>query len=198
MFRLPVLRGSSRVLLSLVVLVVALWTTTAAATVMLYADLARLVELSDVIVQGRIVDQNTFHDEQADEVATITTVAVDKTYFGDVGKTVQFRQWGGEYGGKIAAIPGDARFDPYEEVVLFLADGKGEFAGMRYLVSLGQSKYRIVRHGDNAFVVRDLTDLAFLNQETSVISHRPSERLSLDAFIPELESLIAGIKGGKR
>lgn len=191
-------RCGGRALALFAALFVVLWSTAVAATVMLYADLARLVELSDVIVQGRVVDQNTFYDEAASEVATITTVQVERAFLGDVDTTVKFRQWGGAYGDKVSQIPGDAQFDPYEEVILFLADGRGKYAGMRYLTALGQSKYTVVRDGAEPFVVRDLHDLAFLDQGSNEIAHRPSERLMLDAFVPELESLIAAIKGGAR
>lgn len=197
-FRFAKSRRGGRLLLVLVALVVAVWTTTAAATVMLYADLAGLVELSDVIVQGKVVDQHTFQDEKTQQVSTITTVEVAKTYYGEVGRTVKFSQWGGEYGGQTRAIPGDAKFEPYEEVIIFLADGKGEYAGMRYLTSLGQSKFTVLRHEGQALVFRNLTDLAFLDQNSNEIEPRPSERYTLEAFVPELEALIAGIKGGKR
>ena len=196
-FRSPA-RRILRAVSLLIVSIGLLWASAAAATVMLYADLARLVELSDVIVQGRVVDQDTFFDEKADEIATITTVEVDHAYLGKVGKTVAFRQWGGNHGELMAKIPGDAHFEPYEEVVLFLADGKGQYAGMRYLVALGQSKYTVFRANGNALVTRDLHDLAFLDQSRNEISARPSEHYELRNFVPELEALIAAIKGDAR
>lgn len=196
--RLPV-PGKSRWLVALIVAGAALLCAAAAsATVMLYADLERLVELSDVIVQGRVVDQNTFYDEDAQEIATITTFEVDRAYLGDAdqGDEVKFRQWGGEYGDRMARIPGDARFAPYEESIIFLADGTGEYAGMRYLVALGQSKYTIVRDGDEASAVRHLRDLAFLDPESRQVKPREDEHRSLASLRAELQALVAGIKGG--
>lgn len=194
--RLPARRWSLAVVAAIIAFAFA---TVASATVMLYADLPRLVELSDLIVQGRVVDQNTFYDKEADEIATITTFEVDRAYYGDVrqGEKVKFRQWGGEYDDKVARIPGDAQFAPYEESVLFLTDGKGEFAGMRYLVALGQSKYTVVRkNGYDPFVVRNLGDLAFMDADTKRVTPRQDERRSLDSFTAELQTLVAGIKGG--
>lgn len=171
----------------------------ASATVMLYTDVARLVELSDVIVQGRVVDQHTFFDDDKNEIATITTVELDRVFYGeDIGKTVKFRQWGGEWGDRLARIPGDAQFAPYEECVLFLVDGKDEFAGMRYLTALGQSKFTIVRHAGGAHVIRNLGDLAFLNPDDQSIRPKSDERYEYQAFVAELEALVAGIKGGDR
>jgi len=171
----------------------------ASATVMLYTDVARLVELSDVVVQGRVVDQNSFFDEERDEIATITTVEVDHVFLGDgIGQTIQFRQWGGEWADRLARIPGDAQFEPYEECILFLVDGKGEFAGMRYLTALGQSKYTVMRHGGRVHVMRHLGDLAFLDPESNAIAPRRDEGWDYDVFVAELEALVAGIKGGAR
>lgn len=175
-----------------------LFATSVGATVMLYLDLEDLVEMSDVIVAGRIVSQETFFDEKKQEVATITTVQVSQRYFGAVEDTVQFRQWGGAYDEKVSQIPGDATFEPYEECVLFLVDGQGEFAGMRYLAALGQSKYRVVRDGKDPMVFRDLSDLAFLNQATREIKSQPSHWSRMSSFEPTLLALVAGIKGGAK
>jgi hypothetical protein len=192
--------GKSRWFAAVLVAIVAfVCSTVASATVMVYADLERLVELSDVIVQGRVVDQNTFYDEETDEIATVTTFEVDRAFHGKVqsGEKVKFRQWGGEYKDRIAGIPGDAHFAPYEESVIFLADGKGEYAGMRYLVALGQSKYTVVRNdGGEPFVIRNLSDLAFLDRDTQQVSPRRNEQRGLKSFTAELQTLVAGIKGG--
>jgi len=177
------------------------WTATASATVMKYVDLARLVEISDVVVQGRIVNQQTYLDEEYGHVVTDTTVEVDQTFLGRSTKTVTFQQWGGAYDGKIAAIPGDASFEPYEEVILFLARGKkGNDRGKLFLSALGQSKYTVTGSGDHARVTRDLSHLAFLVEtpDGSHISGRPPEVREYKAFVAELRSLIEGIKGGRR
>ena len=180
-------------------LAVLLVSTAVSATVMVYTDLARLVELSDVIVRGRVVDQKTSYDEERQEISTITTLQVQRVFHGeDVSDTVQFSQWGGAWEDRIARIPGDARFVPYEDVVLFLVDGKGKYAGMRYLTALSQSKFTVARSSDGTRVFRSLSDLAFLDPTTQDVSPRRDERYDYEAFVAELESLIAGIKGGKR
>lgn len=190
--------SAPRFVSTLIVLTALLTSVAASATVMVYTNLARLVELSDVVVQGRVVDQDTFYDETLREVTTVTTVEVDHAFLGDVGHQVEFRQWGGEWGGRIAQIPGDAQFSPYEEVVLFLVDGEDQYAGNRYLTALGQSKYTIVRSGGEISVLRNLHDIGFMDLETSEISPRRSEIHRYDEFVAELEALVAGIKGGAR
>lgn len=197
--RKPVFLGRKGSLLTALLLVAGLLcASVASATVMLYADLARLVELSDIIVQGRVVDQDTFFDEETDHITTITTFEVDRAFHGKVGETVKFSQWGGEWNDRTARIPGDAQFAPYEEAIIFLDEGEDKFAGMNYLVALGQSKYTIVRSGDQAIAIRALGDLAFLDQEENHIEPRKDERRTLDSLVAELETLVAGIKGGSQ
>ena len=191
-------RRGVRFLAVLLVTTAALWASTAAATVMLYLDLPTLVETSDVIVHGRVIDQHTYFDDSRQQVTTKTTVEVARTFWGPQEATVTFRQVAGEWNGTLTAIPGDAKFEPYEEVVLFLVDGKGKYAGDRYLSGLAQAKYTVLRQRGEATVVRDLGSLAFLTQETNEIGHRAPESFTFESFVPELETLVAGIKGGER
>lgn len=180
--------------------IVSAWAVVASATVMVYVDLAKLVELSDMIVRGRVVEQTTFLDDETEKIKTTTTFEVGEVYFGDVkeGEKIQFTQYGGEYDGRTMHIAGDAQFEPYEESVIFLSDGTGKWAGGRYLTAMGQSKYKVVRGENGATVYRDFTDIALLNRETREIAPRSDERAGFASFEAELEALVAGIKGGDR
>lgn len=191
-------RPIGRLTLLLSVLLVTLCATSVGATVMRYVDLARLVELSDVIVQGHVVSQSTHVDAETEKLWTTTTVRVDTAFLGQPGRTVAFEQWGGEKDGVRAAIPGDATFREDEEVLVFLVDGTGEFAGARYLAALSQSKFTVDRTGRKPVVERDFTNVAILDPDSGVLAERSSKPIALENFIPELESLIAGIKGGQR
>ena len=165
-----------------------------AATVR-YLDLASLIEESDVIVQGRVVSHQYKFDEKRGNVMTHYTVSVDRTFLGKKTKTVEFVQWGGLWEGMMAQIPGDAKFEQNEEVVLFL----NEHQGVNYLTALGQSKYSVKRTANDARVERDLSDIGFFNDgETALppITHKGVESASLASFVAELETLVAAIKGG--
>lgn len=176
------------------ILSVGLFVSTASATVMKYAGLERLIEISDVIIYGKVVDQKTYLDQSQNRVVTDTTFAVDKTFWGEVDKKVTIQQWGGTYKGKTHVVPGDARFEMGEETVVFLHRGDGILA----LSALGQSKYSVEQTKDGKLVYRDLNDIAFLVQQNDgqkKVKHLPSETRSFDDFVAELNSLVAGIKG---
>lgn len=169
--------------------------SSASATVMKHADLPRLVEISDIIVQGKVTEKDTYFDDDQQRVVTDVTVEVERNYHGAEGDKVVFQQWRGEYDGEFHAIPGDASFEKGEEVVVFLHTGDdGDVA----LSALGQSKYEVLRNADQTLVTRNLSSMAFLLEKadgTEEIGHMPDDKHGLESFSAELEALIAGIKG---
>src|SRR5690554_2074218 len=195
-FAAPAMRTKSAWLISAILLAVALiWTSSAAATVMRYADMSRLIEISDVIVHGTVAEQKTFFDENRGHIVTNTTLNIKHTFLGDVTQTVRFQQWGGKLEDKTAFIPGDAHFEKNEEVILFLRRGY-EGDNTLYLSALSQAKYKVHRNEDGkAIIGRDLSELSFVLPEdakpVSVVDEAVSGEMS---FYATLESLIAGIK----
>lgn len=182
--------------LVLAVLSLGLFVSTASATVMKYADLEKLVEISDIIVYAKVTDQKTYFDKQQNRIVTDTTFTVEQNFLGKVGDKVTIQQWGGTYKGKTLIIPGDAHFDQGEETIVFLHKGPD---GVVALSALGQSKYSVVPTKEGKLVSRDLSDIGFLiggpdSQQT--IKHLPNETRSFASFVAELQSLVAGIKGG--
>ena len=191
-------RWATRVVwLSLVaaLLSIGLFVSSASATVMKYAGLERLIEISDTIVHAEVVSQKTYFDKEQKRVVTDTTLGVKRAFLGDVGEKVTIQQWGGVHNGQSHFIPGDARFEAGEEVFVFLHNGDGVVA----LSALGQAKFSVEEIDSRKLVTRDLSDIAFLIEESgnTKIEHRPEETQSFDSFVAELEALIAGIKGGK-
>jgi hypothetical protein len=191
--------------LYLAVVLFGLWTLPSSATVMRFADLARLVEISDMIVQGKVVDARTYRSGSDGQVVTDTTVEVSRSFYGKSERRVTFQQWGGAFEGSHRVIPGDASFEQGEEVVVFLHNGGGdgydpEKSGGLYLSALGQAKFRVVRDDEDVRVERDLEDMVFMEDGAGVpgtMVIRPSEAIELPSFVAELESLVAGIKGSE-
>lgn len=174
-----------------------MFASSASATVMTYQDTADLVEISDAIVHGEVVDQRTYFDKQQGFVVTDVTLKVKHTFLGKATDTVTFQQWGGDYDGQRRHIPGDATFTDGEEVVVFLHTKDG----ITSLSALGQAKYAVKRNGDQSLVLRSLAQMAFLEVGTDGsqrVDHRADEQYTFESFTAELEALVAGIKGGNR
>jgi len=183
---------------ALLVMTLISFTSVASATVMRFADLIMLVEISDTIVQGKVVKETFLKEKDSGDVVTRTEIEVSRTFLGKTQKTIVFQQWGGIMDGRTSGVPGDARFEIGEEVVLFLHTAKKE-PGL-FLSALGQSKYRVIRDGKNVNVWRNLDDMAFLVEGVmpTKLQAKEDERLGYDSFVAELESLIAAVKGDSK
>lgn len=195
--QLPPLFAATRwAMVTLLVSVSLMFASTAHATVMKYADLTMLVEISDVIVQGTVVKE-TFLQEDGHTV-TRTEIKVSRTFLGEPLKTRVFQQWGGVADEKTSGVPGDARFEIGEEVILFMHTAP-KSPGL-FLSALGQSKYKVLKEKGGPQVWRKLDDLAFLEEGSAPtrVSARPDEKLGYDSFVAELEALIAAMKGGAK
>lgn len=169
----------------------------ASATVMEYADLPDLVKISDVIVRAEVTDRRSFHDDDRQRILTHTTFEVKESYAEEVGDEVTVEQWGGTVDGETTVIPGDARFQLGEEVILFLRHGRTD-RDVLFLSALAQSKYTIYRDGDATLVARDLSNLEIVRED----DHRQQLRISgqassLEAFVTELRSLLGSRKGAE-
>ncbi len=173
-------------------------TSSASATVMKFADLAMLVDISDVIVQGKVVRETFLKEKGTGDTVTRTEIEVSRTFFGKTQKTIVFQQWGGIEDGKTSGIAGDARFEVGEEVVLFLHTAKKD-PGL-FLSAMGQSKYKVIRTEKSVNVWRSLADMSFLVEGVAPtkLEAKKDETLGYDSFTAELESLIAAIKGASK
>lgn len=109
------------------------------AATMYYLDVPALVEVSDVVVLGEVVDADVFIGTQG-RITTEWTVDVTVTLHGDAHRQVRFRQWTGELDGQVQHIPGDGRVEVGDEVVLFL---HGDAPDALFLSALGQSVYHV-------------------------------------------------------
>jgi hypothetical protein len=111
----------------------------ATATTMYYLDVEQLVELSDVVVTGRVVSARTFIGS-SERISTAWSIEVEQVHEGaGVPQIVEVVQWGGELDGQALYVPGDARFSRGERVMVFLRQVDGAF----YLTAMGQSKFTV-------------------------------------------------------
>ncbi len=112
------------------------------AATMYYLDVPALVEASDAVVIGEIVDSRVFVGNY-DRITTEWTVDVSSTLVGSPQSTVRFRQWTGELDGMVQHVPGDARITLGETYVLFL---RGDAPDGLFLTALAQSSYQVHVH----------------------------------------------------
>jgi hypothetical protein len=179
------------VALALSALVLCLLAGPAAATVVRFMSLEKLVERSDTIVRARLVDSRTYFDSDQNVIVTDSTFRVDRDYLSSVGDEIVVQQWGGELGDRALVIPGDAHFKKGEETILFLKKGDGTH---HYLTALAQSKYRVWKKGKFTYVQRDLSELSFLAQGAKTPGKLVEAKESFRSFEAQLLTHIQAIK----
>lgn len=106
---------------------------------MYYLDVPALVEQSDFVVVGELVDARVFEGDEG-RITTEWTIRVDVAVLGPASPTLTFRQWAGQLDGTVQYVPGDARLTLGDRMVFFLRGDGGE---RTYLTALSQSVFRI-------------------------------------------------------
>ncbi len=138
---------------------------------MRYADVDRLVEISDVIVHATVMERRVVIDEQR-RPWTETTVEVHHSFLGDEVTELTFHQWGADKGPRRGRIAGDPRLEPDQEVLLFLRRDT-ERDGLS-LAALAQAVYYVDEREGRQVLYRDLSDLSLLapgDDKSQVIRH---------------------------
>ena len=154
------------------------------ATTILPADFAEMVDGSQVIVHGAVVDVRSRAIGGRGTIETVVTVAVVTPLKGDTASVVVFRVPGGQVGRYRRVLVGAPQFAQGEEVVLFLS---GRAPSMPMPFGLHQGVYRVTRTGGRAMVAPLVPEAA-----GRVVRGDPARRpLALDAFARDVRALLA-------
>jgi hypothetical protein len=129
----------------------------AAGAIVLPLTRAELASRADTIVRARVVQRTPVRSEKTGRILTRSRLAVIKTYKGEPRAELELEQMGGTLDGATLLVPGDARIDSGEEVVLFLRC-QGKERCHIYGLSLGKFGVRTLADGRQV-AVRDLKGL---------------------------------------
>ncbi|MCB9665420.1 MAG: hypothetical protein H6732_15010 [Alphaproteobacteria bacterium] len=181
------------VLAGLVVLALALGAApTARATSILATSVEELAKLSDVVVQGVVVDSAHVLDAQGDPW-TRHTLAVSASWREAVQPTVELWQRGGPLpDGSVIVIPGDLRLRVGDEIVAFvdrLPDGRLVSTSFGWSVFEVGADGRLTRHQDDLGL--------FVRGERGLRPARPDE-ITPPASLTELAARLHDVVGGAR
>ena len=120
-------------------------TVPVAATVLLPADFATVVNGSQVIVHGRVAAVRSAMTADRRSIYSLVTVTVVEAMKGDPGSTVTFRVPNGQVGRYRRVLVGAPEFREGDEAVVFLS---GRAPAMPVLFGLSQGVYRVARGAD--------------------------------------------------
>ncbi|HVR99934.1 MAG TPA: hypothetical protein VMW27_25135 [Thermoanaerobaculia bacterium] len=114
----------------------------AGASTFLVMDQKALVQDSAAVVQGRVLQINSFWDPTGTVVKTEALVQVDDVIFGESPSVVVIETFGGKVGNFYVEAHGFPTFAVNEELLLFL---EAEKDGVQRVAGYQQGQYRIVR-----------------------------------------------------
>ena len=153
------------------------------ATTVVPADFAEMVNGSQVIVHGAVVDVRSRAIGGRGTIETFVTIAVVTPLKGGTASAVVFRVPGGQVGRYRRVMVGAPQFTAGEEVVLFLS---GHAPSMPMPFGLHQGVYRVTRSGGRAMVAPLVPAAA-----GRVVRGDPARRpLALDAFARDVRAVL--------
>lgn len=112
------------------------------ATVLVPAEFSEIVNGSEIIVHGRVVDVRADWTDDRLRIDTLVTLEAGSYLKGGPGGTVTFRVPGGTVGRYSSVMVGAPQFRAGEEVVLFLAASGPSVA---HVFGLSQGVFRVRR-----------------------------------------------------
>jgi hypothetical protein len=157
------------------------------ATTMVPLDLAALARRADRVLIGRVETVESHFTADHDAIYTEVTIRVERAYKGAAqpGETVVVRREGGTVGKLGMHVYGAPRFQPNEEVVVFL-ERRGSAT---WVVGMAQGKMTVVKEADRRVVLRpDLTGIKLTRPDLYATASRA---LPLEDFEVELRRIIA-------
>lgn len=168
----------------LIIVLIAVAATTALATQVIYRSPRDLGRDASVVVEGTVQSSRSYWNPAGTKILTETTVAVQSTYKGQAGATVQVLQLGGVVGHVRQSVAGALSWKPGEEVVLFLEQMPG---GAHRVSGFSQGKFHVERDPESGrrFVeAPPLDDVKMVGAPDGALP-RKLERMSVDQFINE-------------
>ena len=113
---------------------------TASATTVVATPVSKIATSSTMIIDATVVEQNVWRDAETGRIYTSSMLQVHDWIHGDKPQSlVEFRQLGGEIGGRSMWIPGAYRLAVGERVVLLGLEHQGTMISW----GIGQGKFAV-------------------------------------------------------
>lgn len=158
----------------------------ASASTFLAMSRGELIAQSDAVIQGEVLQVNSFWTPSGRIIATEAMVRVTETIVGQAPSVVVVRTFGGTVGGYTVEAHGFPKFEKGQQVLLFVdnqGDGTAEVTGYR------QGQFRIVR-------TREGYDVAVPTVENGVRLLTRDGRTAPRPQVVRLDTLKAEIRAG--
>jgi hypothetical protein len=164
-----------------------LWAASAGATTLIRLETPDLARKSELVVRGKVSRADAHWTGDHRRIVTDVEIEVAESFKGQAPKTVVVEQPGGVVGDIGQRVDGIARFDPGEEVVVFLERRPGD----RFLVTgMAQGKFRVERSSDGKVAFAVPAELG----EATVVDPATHQPLVVRASPMKVEDLRATVR----
>jgi len=154
------------------------------ATTMIPLSIEELTDRSTLIITGKVVEINTYKNEENGVISREVMVIPDKILKGEVQSKapIAITVWGGTVDDITMYVPGSPNFEEGEKVLLFLSENKGK----KGVVGLAQGKFSLIETSQGVKAIRSLDDIFFVSRENKETDLRGS--FYLDELIQIINS----------
>jgi hypothetical protein len=173
------------------------WCASIEATVLLPAEFREIVNGSEVIAYGRVVDTTVEEGADRSRVETLVTLRVDTYLKGGPGETIVFKVPGGQVGRYRTIMVGAPMLSPGDEAVVFL-NVRGAERPALFGLNQGLFRVRIDSRTRRRIVVPPA--IMARGDATEVVVRGSTARRSvpLEFFGAQVQSVLAQIARGAR
>lgn len=167
----------------------------ALATVMVQLSLGQLTREADTIVLGHCTNKRVY--KVGNMIYTEYTIQSYDVLKGSTAPELKITQPGGAVDGKGVYVSGVARFNPLEEVMLFLTREKN---GSRDIVGWSQGKFHIYydENSGKKMALQQMGGVGVLNKTTGEITESHPAAIVLDQLKSQVKSIVANSKDEKK
>ena len=130
----------------------------AQATIVVARSVEQLAADAVMVVRARVNSQWSAWTPNHRRIDSFTELEVVDTWAGKAPEAIVVRTIGGRMGGVGMRISGTTRFEPGEDVVLFLSKDLAEAGGYRVL-GLSQGKFKVEQQGTQLMAIPDAQGL---------------------------------------
>jgi hypothetical protein len=156
-------------------ILVTLLPVAATAAIMVRMPLDDLTGNADVVALATVERAESFLDEDEGRIYTRHFLKTSEYLKGAGRETVEVVTLGGELEDIGQVVPGEARFEKGEEVLVCLMKSRRGYA----VVGMSQGKFRVEKREGKSWLVRSLRGVHFVGDGASV---KDSNELPLEAF----------------
>lgn len=166
----------------------------ARATTLMRMSIEKMARTAEVVVRARCVTNVTGWD--AGEIWTLTTFQIEEPWKGAPSSLITVRLLGGRAGNLTSTVDGVPRFQPGEDVVLFLERSRrGDFSIVSWMQ--GTFRIRLERKTLEESVTQDTAAFATYDPETRRFEASGIRGTRLDALREQVSAALTAGPGRK-